>query len=172
VDLPAVQGCSTPCCTLGIIGNYIQFTKDPRLAKVCVMIAHVWTQIPFTSVLLMAALTTVNKELYEAAEVDGAGVFRRLLSVTIPSVAGMMLISLIYELIIGITAYDVVYSLTGGGPGGATTLLSYYIWKESFTQLNFGTGSALGVLVALLTLVLITTILKVIPNQVMVREGE
>jgi ABC-type sugar transport system permease subunit len=157
---------------LGIIGSYIQFTKDPRLAKVCVMIAHIWTQIPFTSVLLMAALTTINKELYEAAEVDGAGAFRRLLSVTIPSVGGMMIISLIYELIIGITAYDVVYSLTGGGPGGATTLLSYYIWKESFTQLNFGTGSALGVLVALLTLVLITTILRVIPNQVMVREGE
>lgn len=156
--------------SLGLIRNYIQFVKDPFLAKVCVMVAHVWTQIPFSSVLLMAALTTINKELYESAEVDGAGAFRKLMRITIPSVSGMLIISLIYELIIGITAYDVVYSLTGGGPGGATTLLSYYIWKESFTQLNFGTGSALGVLVALLTLALITTILRVIPNQIMVRE--
>jgi len=156
--------------SLGFIDNYIQFVKDPRLAKMCVMIAHVWTQIPFASVLLMAALTTINKELYESAEVDGAGTFRKLISITVPSVKGMLLIALIYELIIGITAYDVVYSLTGGGPGGATTLLSYYIWKESFTQLNFGTGSALGVLVALLTLALIMTVLRVIPNQIMVRE--
>jgi ABC-type sugar transport system permease subunit len=156
--------------SLGLIRNYIQFVKDPFLAKLCVMVAHVWTQIPFSSVLLMAALTTINKELYESAEVDGAGAFRKLMRITIPSVSGMLIISLIYELIVGITAYDVVYSLTGGGPGGATTLLSYYIWKESFTQLNFGTGSALGVLVALLTLALITTILRVIPNQIMVRE--
>jgi len=155
---------------LGIIRTYIQFLKDPRLAKVCVMVAHIWTQIPFVSVLLMAALTTINKELYEAAEVDGAGAFRRLLSVTIPGIQGMMIVALIYELIIGITAYDLVYSLTGGGPVGATTLLSYYIWQESFTQLNFGNGSALGVLVALLTLVLITTILRVIPNEIMVRD--
>jgi ABC-type sugar transport system permease subunit len=157
---------------LGIIGNYIQFVKDPFLAKICVMVAHIWTQIPFAGVLLMAALNTINKELYESAEVDGAGAFRRLVSITIPSVSGMLIIALIYELIIGITAYDVVYSLTAGGPGGATTLLSYYIWKESFTQLSFGTGSALGVIVALLTLALIMTILRVIPNQIMVREGE
>jgi len=156
--------------SLGLINNYIQFLKDSNLAKICVMIAHIWTQVPFASVLLMAALTTINKELYESAEVDGAGAFRKLISITIPSVSGMLIIALIYELIIGITAYDVVYSLTGGGPGGATTLLSYYIWKESFTQLNFGTGSALGVLVALLTLALITTILRVIPNQIMVKE--
>jgi multiple sugar transport system permease protein len=155
---------------LGIIREYVPWLSEPHLARMAVVIAHVWTQIPFAAVLLMAALTTINKELYEAAEVDGAGPFRRLLYVTIPHIKGIMLITLIYELIIGITTYDTVYSMTGGGPGGATTLLSYYIWAESFKMLQFGRGAALGVIMALLTLLLIMTILRAIPNEIMVKE--
>lgn len=155
---------------LGIIHKYIPWLTEPNLTRLGVIVAHIWTQIPFASVLLMAGLTTINKELYEAAEVDGAGPFRRLLHVTIPHIKGIMLIALIYELIIGITTYDMVYSMTGGGPGGATTLLSYYIWAESFKMLQFGRGAALGVIMALLTLILIMTILRAIPNEIMVKE--
>lgn len=155
---------------LGIIDRYIRWLTEPALARFAVVVAHIWTQIPFVSVLLMAALTTINKELYEAAEVDGANAFRRLISVTIPHIKGMLIISLIYQLIIGITTYDVVYSMTGGGPGGATTLLSYYIWAESFKLLHFGRGAALGVIMALLTFALIMAILKAIPNEIMVKE--
>ena len=155
---------------LGIIDRYIRWLTEPALARFAVVVAHIWTQIPFVSVLLMAALTTINKELYEAAEVDGANAFRRLISVTIPHIKGMLIISLIYQLIIGITTYDVVYSMTGGGPGGATTLLSYYIWAESFKLLHFGRGAALGVIMALLTFALIMGILKAIPNEIMVKE--
>jgi len=134
------------------------------------MVAHIWTQIPFASVLLMAALTTINKELYEAAEVDGAGPLRRLLHVTLPQVVGMMGVAFIYELIMCLTTYDVTYSMTSGGPGGATTLLSYFIWAESFSQLNFGRGAALGVIVALITLGLIMLILKAIPSGMTLEE--
>ena len=155
---------------LGIIESYIPWLTEPNLARFAVIVAHVWTQIPFAGVLLMAALTTINKELYEAAEVDGAGPFRRLIYVTIPQIKGMLMVTFIYELIIGITTYDVVYSMTAGGPGGATTLLSYYIWAESFKMLHFGRGAALGVIMALLTLALIMAILKAIPNEIMVKD--
>jgi len=155
---------------IGLIESYIPWLTEPNLARFAVIVAHIWTQIPFASVLLMAALTTINKELYEAAEVDGAGTFRRLIHITIPRIKGMLIVALIYQLIIGITTYDVVYSMTGGGPGGATTLLSYYIWAESFKLLNFGRGAALGVIMALLTLALIMAILKAIPNEIMVEE--
>ncbi len=155
---------------LGIIESYIPWLTEPNLARFAVIVAHVWTQIPFAGVLLMAALTTINQELYEAAEVDGAGPFRRLIHVTIPQIKGMLMVAFIYELIIGITTYDVVYSMTGGGPGGATTLLSYYIWAESFKMLHFGRGAALGVIMALLTLALIMAILKAIPNEIMVKD--
>jgi len=155
---------------LGIIHRYIPFLTDSALARLGVVVAHVWTQVPFASVLIMAGLSTINRELYEAAEVDGAGPLRKLFSVTLPHIRSVLIITLIYELIIGITAYDVVYSMTAGGPGGATTLLSYYIWAESFKLLNFGRGAALGVIMAVLTFALITLILRAIPNEVMVGE--
>jgi len=155
---------------LGIIDTYIQWLNTPDLARFSVMVAHIWTQIPFASVLLMAALTTINKELYEAAEVDGAGPARRLFSITIPQIKAILLIAFIYELIIGLTSYDLIYAMTGGGPGGATTLLSYYIWAESFKMLHFGRGAALGVIVALITLGLILAILRAVPGEITVEE--
>ena len=155
---------------MGIVKHYIQFLNEPFLARICVMVAEVWTQIPFATIMLMAALTTINKELYEAAEVDGANALRKLLNITIPQISGMMIIVLIYEMIIGFTTYDVVYSMTAGGPGGATTLLSYYVWGESFKLLNFGNGAALGVIMALITFALIWTILRIIPNEIMTME--
>jgi ABC-type sugar transport system permease subunit len=155
---------------LHIISTGIEWLDNATLAKFSTMVAHIWTQIPFASVLLMAALTTISKELYEAAEVDGAGPFRRLIHVTIPQVKGMMGVALIYELIQGLTVYDLTYSMTGGGPGNATTLLSYFIWAESFSQLNFGHGAALGVIVALITLGLIALILRALPGELTVQE--
>jgi multiple sugar transport system permease protein len=155
---------------LHVIASGIEWLDSKNLAKFSTMIAHMWTQIPFASVLLMAALTTINKEMYEAAEVDGAGPLRRLLHVTIPQVAGMMGVAFIYELIMCLTTYDVTYSMTSGGPGGATTLLSYFIWAESFSQLNFGRGAALGVIVALITFGLIMLIIKAIPSGMTLEE--
>jgi multiple sugar transport system permease protein len=155
---------------LGIIDTYIQWLNTPNLARFSVMVAHIWTQIPFASVLLMAALTTINKELYEAAEVDGAGPVRRLFSITIPQIKAILLIASIYELIIGLTSYDLIYAMTRGGPGGATTLLSYYVWAESFKMLHFGRGAALGVIVALITLGLILAILRAVPGEITVEE--
>lgn len=155
---------------LGMISSYIEWLDHPILAKFSVMVAHIWTQIPFASVLLMAALSIINKELYEAAEVDGAGPARRLFSITIPQIKGMMTIALIYELIMGLTSYDLTYSMTGGGPGGATTLLSYYVWAESFKMLQFGRGAALGVIMALLTLGLILLIMRAVPGEITVED--
>lgn len=155
---------------LGLIGSYISWLEDPVLAKLSVMTAHVWTQIPFASVLLMAALSIINKEIYEAAEIDGAGPLRKLFSVTLPEIRGMLTIAIIYELIMGLTSYDLTYSMTGGGPGGATTLLPYYIWAESFKMLQFGRGAALGVIMALITLVLILAIMRAVPGELTVEE--
>ena len=155
---------------LGIISSYVLWLDQPILAKFSVMVAHIWTQIPFASILLMAALSIINKEIYEAAEVDGAGPTRRLFSITLPQIKGMMLIALIYESIMGLTSYDLTYSMTGGGPGGATTLLSYYIWAESFKMLRFGRGAALGVIMAVITLVLILMIMRVVPGELTVKE--
>jgi ABC-type sugar transport system permease subunit len=155
---------------LGIIDSYIPWTVDPMLVKGTIIIAHVWTQFPFAAVLLMAALVVIDRQLYDAAEVEGASVFQRFRFVTLPHVKAMVVVLFVYESLIGLTTYDLVYGMTGGGPGTATTLIAQHIWKESFSMLNFGTGSALAFILMVLSLGFIFFILKAIPSDLFAKE--
>lgn len=149
---------------LGIIDRYIPWLTDPDLARVSVIMAFVWTQFPFPAILFMAALTVINRELYEAAIVDGAGVWQRFRFVTLPHLRPIIVVLAIYQCLVALTSYDLVYAMTAGGPGTATTLLSFQIWKESFTMMNFGTGSAVGFILVLLSLAFVLAIVKALPT--------
>ncbi|MFQ5971135.1 MAG: carbohydrate ABC transporter permease [Alphaproteobacteria bacterium] len=155
---------------LGVIDTYVPWTADPLLVKGTIVIAHVWTQFPFAAVLLMAALVTIDSEMYDAAEVEGASAWQRFRYVTLPHIKPMVVILCVYESLIGLTTYDLVYGMTGGGPGTATTLIAQHIWKESFSMLNFGTGSALAFIIVLLSLGFIFFILKAIPSDLFAKE--
>lgn len=154
----------------GIIDSYIGWLTDPTLAKVSVIVAHVWMQFPFAGILLMAALLAIDRQLYEAAEIDGASAFQRFRHVTLPHIKPMVVILCVYESLIGLTTYDLTYALTAGGPGTATTLISQHIWKESFQMLNFGNGAALAFIMMLLSLGFIFAILKAIPSDLFAKE--
>ena len=104
--------------------------------------AHVWTQIPFAVVLMMAALSTINPETLEAAAIDCRSATKRFRHVIFPEVKSMIVVLLVYNALVAFTSYDLVYAMTGGGPGTATTLLSFQIWRESFSMYDFGAGSA------------------------------
>ena len=82
----------------------------------------------------------------------------------------MVVILTVYESLIGLTTYDLVCGMTGGGPGTATTLISQHIWKESFSMLNFGTGSALAFIMVVLSLGFIFLIVKAIPSDLFAKE--
>ncbi len=154
----------------GIIDSYIGWLTEPTLAKVSVIVAHVWMQFPFAGILLMAALLAIDRQLYEAAEIDGANAFQRFRHVTLPHIKPMVVILCVYESLIGLTTYDLTYALTAGGPGTATTLISQHIWKESFQMLNFGNGAALAFIMMLLSLGFIFAILKAIPSDLFAKE--
>ncbi len=154
----------------GIIDSYIGWLTEPTLAKVSVIVAHVWMQFPFAAILLMAALLAIDRQLYEAAEIDGASAFQRFRHVTLPHIKPMVVILCVYESLIGLTTYDLTYGLTAGGPGTATTLISQHIWKESFQMLNFGNGAALAFIMMLLSLGFIFAILKAIPSDLFAKE--
>ncbi len=111
----------------------------------------------------MAALVAIDPELYEAAKVDGAGAWQRFRHVTFPQIRTMLAVLLIYSTLIAFTSYDLTYAMTGGGPGTATTLLSFQIWKESFSMYNFGNGAAVAFLTVLISLGFIFLILKALP---------
>jgi multiple sugar transport system permease protein len=156
---------------LGLIDRYIPWLTDPRLARLSVVVAFVWTQFPFAAILIMAALTMVERDLYDAAEVDGANLWQRFRYITFPSLRPVFTILLIYHSLVALTSYDLVYAMTAGGPGTATTLLSFRIWQESFSMMNFGTGSAVAFILVLLSLAFMAAIIKALPAELLPRRA-
>lgn len=156
----------------GIIPKYIGWLTTPSLAMSVVITAQIWTQFPFAAVLILAAMQAIPEELYEAAAIDGAGVLQRFFHVTLPGIRAMLAIVVIFGTLMGLTTFDLTYALTGGGPGTATTLVSYYTWAESFKMLNFGNGSALAVILAVVSLAMILAIIQFIPKGALIGGGE
>ena len=156
---------------LGLIDNSIQFLTDPRLAFACIVVAHVWTQIPFVVVLIMAALSTINDETLEAAELDGARGVQRFAYVIFPQIKAMVVVLLVYNALTAFTSYDIVYAMTGGGPGTATTLLAFQIWRESFSMYDFGAGSAVAFIVVAISAMLIIAITRAMPSDLFEEEA-
>ncbi|HXV42000.1 MAG TPA: sugar ABC transporter permease, partial [Anaerolineae bacterium] len=109
-------------------------------------------------------LQNIPPELYDAAKVDGAGVWERFRSVTLPLLRAPLLVVVIYETMIGIAVFDMVYVLTGGGPGSATTLISWFAYTATFKFLNLGHGAALSFIIAIALGVLIILYLRVLPT--------
>src|SRR5215216_805136 len=156
--------------SLGIIDDYIPWLTTPGLARMAVVVVFIWTQLPLVGILLLAALQAVPDDLYDAAAVDGASALGRFRHVTLPGIRPMLVIVTVYEVLVALATFDLTYSLTGGGPGTATTLLTYFIWSETFNQLNFGQGAALAIVIALVSLVAIFVILRALPEEALLGE--
>src|SRR5205814_6073671 len=116
-------------------------------------------------ILVMAALSTLNKEIIEAAEIDGATSAQRFVHIIFPHIKAILVVLLIYNALTAFTTYDIVYAMTGGGPGTATTLLSFQIWKESFSMYDFGTGSAVAFIMVAVSVTMILAISKAMPSD-------
>ncbi len=151
--------------SLGLIDNYISWLTTPWLARFAVIVAFTWSQLPLVAILLLAALQAIPDELYEAAAIDGASAVSRFWAVTLPGIRPMLVIVTLYEILMALNVFDITYAMTGGGPGTATSLLTYYIWAETFKMLNFGNGAALAVVIALLALAFIAAIVRALPKS-------
>jgi multiple sugar transport system permease protein len=118
---------------------------SPLLARIVVIILDVWKNAPWASIIILAGLQNIPRELYEAARVDGASSWRTFRSVIVPMMAPLIFTLLIFISTYRVLTFDLVYGLTQGGPGNATTLLSYQIYELAFTGLYYGYGSAVAV---------------------------
>jgi multiple sugar transport system permease protein len=154
----------------GLIDNYIPWLTTPSLARMAVIVVFIWAQLPLVAIFLLAALQAIPNELYDAAAVDGAGVARRFWSITLPGIRPMLVIVTLYETLMAFTNFDIVYALTQGGPGTATTMVTYFTWVESFKKLNFGIGSALAIIIAIASLIVILILVRAIPKGALVEE--
>ena len=141
--------------SLGIIKSYIPFLANPVLAKFSLIMAHIWKEGPLATIFILAGLQLIPNELYEAAKIDGGGGLRLFRFVTLPLLRPILLVVLVYETMTAILTFDLVYVLTGGGPGDSTSLISWFAYAEIYKFLNLGGGIALSIIIALITLVLI-----------------
>jgi len=126
---------------------------SPSLALGCVLTVMVWQNIGFVMVTYLAGLATVPPELEEAAALDGAGVWRRFRSVTLPLIQPSLAIATTLSLIQGLRVFDQVVALTGGGPAGATQVLASEIYQQTFQYQQFGFGAAMALMLSALILV-------------------
>lgn len=135
----------------------VAWLSSPSWAMATVVLVIVWGRIGFCMVTYLAALQGINPSLTEAAEIDGAGPWRRFRSITWPLLSPTTYMLVVLNVVFSLQAFDVIYVLTGGGPGFSTTVLVQYIFRSAFSDGKMGYASAVGVVlvVALLLLTLL-----------------
>jgi len=133
---------------------------DPDLALYTVMGVMVWVQIGFPLVVFMAGLQRVDPQLYEAAELDGAGWWRRFWHITLPQIRPEIYVVLLWCTIAALKVFGAVYVLTKGGPGGATNVPSYFSFTTFFEKTQVGYGAAISTVLTVIILVLALAGLK------------
>lgn len=138
--------------------------SDPQWALLSLVIFNVWQMLGYYVILLVAGLTQIPEELYEAAKVDGAGIVRQTWSITLPMLSGSLVFVVLMTIINSIQVFDPIYLLTQGGPAGSTNVVSFEIQRSAFQYGQAGDASALAVSLFMLIVlvgVVLNAILKV-----------
>jgi len=152
--------------SLGLIDAYIPFLARPTSAFVFAVVANVWKRIPFAIILLLAGLQSIPNELYEAAVVDGASTWQKFCRITLPMLSSTIMVVLIFQTMISLRVFDLIYVLTSGGPGDATELIGWELYKTAFQFLHMGRGSALGYIIAFITFILALIYYKLLYRKI------
>jgi multiple sugar transport system permease protein len=151
--------------SLGAIESYIPFLADPILAKVSLIMAHIWKEGPLAAIFILAGLQLIPNEFYEAAKIDGGSGLRVFRYITLPLLRPILLVVIVYETMTAILTFDLVYVLTGGGPADSTSLISWFAYAEIYKFLNLGAGIALSIIIALITLILIILYMRALKTE-------
>lgn len=146
---------------LGIISNGISWLGTPGLSLVVIILAMIWIGIPFFGIMILAALQSVPEELYEAAEMDGCGVFKRFISITLPYIKPTIIMSTLLRFIWIFNSFDLVVIITEGGPANYSQTLQSYIYTKAFSSYDFGLAGAFGVILIILLSIFAVVMLKV-----------
>ena len=125
----------------------VDWLAGPQSAWVPIVLAEVWKTTPFMALLLLAGLQGIDRTLDEAARLDGASALRRFRHITLPLLKPAILVALIFRTLDALRVFDLVFVLTGGGPGTSTEVISMYAFTSLLQNLRFGYGSALSVIV-------------------------
>jgi multiple sugar transport system permease protein len=152
---------------LGLMSAPENILSDPAHALWGPIIANVWWGIPFFAITFLAALQSIPRDIYEAAEIDGAGAFHRFRSITLPFLAPTIAITLLLRAVWIANAADLIVVMTRGGPADSTQIVASYIFTQAFQRLDFGYASAIALVLLILLLLYALAIISI--RQMMLR---
>jgi len=135
---------------LGLDGVTRAWLGDYTFALPAVGLIGTWVQTGLVTILLLAGMGRIPRDLYEAARLDGAGALREFLAVTLPAVRGEVAVALTLTIVAALKTFDLIYMTTRGGPGTSTTVPSYQVYYQAFQLGQIGTASAIGVTLTVL----------------------
>ena len=135
-------------------------------ALLCAIIADVWKTTPFMALLLMAGLQGIPKDVYEAGKIDGCTPTQMFWRITLPILKPTILVSLLFRTLDAFRVFDLIFVMTGGGPGGATETISYLTYIKLFRQFDFGAGSAMSVMTFLFVMAICFVYIRVLGAEV------
>src|SRR4029079_796149 len=136
--------------SVGLIGEPIYWLSTPSMAMASTIMLNVWKYTPFVVICVLARLQPVPLELYDAAKVDGAGIVRRFLDVTLPQLKEVLIVVIVFRTIWTFNKFEEIYLLTKGGPGTSTFNLAVYAFEQSIANLKLGVGAATGVIMMIM----------------------
>jgi len=136
-----------------VSGNRPLWLVDVNLARLAVILTDVWKNTAFLTVVFLSGLQGIPLELFEAAKIDGADRLRSYWYITLPLLMPLIISMAIFISIFRILSFEIVYALTQGGPGNATSLMSYQVYLQGFRVLNFGYASAISMAMFVMVLI-------------------
>lgn len=140
---------------LGVLGGVVNPLNDPSTALVAATLVNTWRWTPLVALVVFAVLQTIPREEYEAARIEGAGIFGEFYHVTYPHLKSSMTVLGLLGFLLTFNIFDMIWLLTNGGPVGATTTLAVYIYEIAFNTQNIGRGTAISVVLFLMLVVFV-----------------
>ena len=145
---------------IGVVQGPVPWLTDPTLAMVSVILVNAWRGTPFIGIAILAGLSAVPQEQYEAARVDGAGILQRFAYITLPSVKNVMMLAAVITTIWTLNDFEIIWLLTRGGPADATQVFSTLSYNIGFQNLDIAQATTISILSTPLLVLLINYVTK------------
>ncbi len=150
---------------IGLIRAPVPWLSLPNGTMLVLSFVHAWTAIPLIMIILLAGLQTIPEELYEVAAIDGATSLQKFTTITLPLLKPSILNSTMISAIFALRTFDIVFTLTRGGPGETTELFVTYIYNTAFVFGKIGYGAALSIIMVFTSMIMVFLFVKLLPSS-------
>ena len=144
-----------------VLGTHTIWLGERGVVWPALLFVSLWKGLPYATLMFLAGLQGIPGDLYEAAYVDGCGKWKQFINITLPMLSPVILVTALTSIVQSWTKFEVIWVLTGGGPGYATSILPTYIYSKSFKDFQMGMGSTVSVVAMLVMMVFVVLYLRV-----------